>query len=161
MRNGYIICALSYNEAHLVAAAEELPPASIATTDWSYFPQIKKFKPMEGATYFLLRIPGNSRGLDRALEEMMDVAGVYRESCDYTGLKNHRRLLEALGKIQRGTTDRVVVDFWLSPERIRERELEYFEWEEVSYWRGYQMCLEDPECAKLVRKTFATTADAY
>ena len=85
----------------------------------------------------------------------MDVAGVYRESCDYTGLKNHRRLLEAVGKIQRGTTDRAVVDFWLSPERIRERELEYFEWEEASYWRGYHMCLEEPECAKLVRKTFA------
>ena len=109
MRNGYIICAITYNEAHLVAAAEGLPPASITTTDWSYFPQIKKLKPMEGATYFLLRIPGNSRGLYRALEEMMDVAGVYRESCDYTGLKNHRRLLDAVGKIQRGTTDRAVV----------------------------------------------------
>ena len=85
MRNGYIICAITYSEAHLVAAAEGLPPASVTTTDWSYFPQIKKLKPMEGATYFLLRIPGNSRGLYRALEEMMDVAGVYRESCDYTG----------------------------------------------------------------------------
>ena len=48
----------------------------------------------------------------------------------------------------------MVVDFWLSPERIRQREMDYFEWEEASYWRGYQMCLEDPECAKHVRTTF-------
>jgi hypothetical protein len=155
MRNGHIICAITYSEAHLVAATEGLPPTSVTTADWSYFPQIKKLKPMQGATYFLLRIPGNSHGLYRALEEMMDIAGVYRESFDYTGLKNHRRLLDAVAKIQRGTTDRVAVDFWLSPEHIRERELEYFEWEEVSYWRGYQMCLEEPECAKLVRTTFA------
>ena len=33
----------------------------------------------------------------------------------------------------------MVVDFWLSPERIRQREMDYFEWEEASYWRGYQM----------------------
>ena len=112
----------------------------------------------DDATYFLLRIPGDSKGLYRVLEQMMDVAGVYRESCDYTGLKNHRRLLEAVGKIQRGTSDRVVVDFWLSPERIRKRELDYFESAEASYWRGYRMCLEDPECAKLVRRTFANRA---
>ena len=155
MRNGYIICAITYNEAYLMAAAEGLPPASVKTTDWSFFPRMPTHRLTDDATYFLLRIPGNSKGLYRVLEEMMDVAGVYRESCDYTGLKNHRRLLDAVGKIQRGTTDRAVVDFWLSPERIRERELDYFESEEASYWRGYQMCLEEPECAKVVRMTFA------
>ena len=71
------------------------------------------------------------------------------------GSRNTAGCLMLVREIQRGTTDRVVVDFWLSPERIRERELEYFEWEEKSYWRGYRMCLEEPECAKLVRKTFA------
>ena len=29
MRNGYIICAITYNEAYLMAAAEGLPPASV------------------------------------------------------------------------------------------------------------------------------------
>ena len=62
MRNGYIFCAITYSEAHLVAAAEGLPPASITTTDWSFFPQVKEPKRLEDATYFLLRIPGNSRG---------------------------------------------------------------------------------------------------
>jgi hypothetical protein len=153
MRNGYIICAISYDAAHLVAAAEGLPPASITTTDWSFFPKMKEPKLLNDATNFLLRIPGNSRGLYCALEKMLDVASVYRE--EYTGLKNHRLLLDAVGKIQRGTTDCVLVKFWLSPERLRELEMEYFQLEEESYWRGYRMCLEEPECAKLVRTTFA------
>jgi hypothetical protein len=154
MRNGYILCAIVYNEAHLLAAIEGLPPDSIATTDWSVFPRLKE-QPnfLDDATYFLLRIPGDSKGLYRALEEMMDVAGVYREG--YEGLKNHRRLLDAVGKIQRGTSDRAVVDFWLSPERLRQLEMEYFQSEEDSYWRGYRMCLEDPGCAKHARTTFA------
>ena len=103
---------------------ESLPPASVTTTDWSVYPLMRALKLIDDATYFLLRITGNSKGLYRALEEMMDVAGVYGERYDYTGLKNHRRLLDAVGKIQRGTTDRMVADFWLSPKRIRQREME-------------------------------------
>jgi hypothetical protein len=136
-----------------MATAEGPPPASVMTSDWSYFPVAMVPKLVEDATYFLLRIPGDAKGLYRALEEMMDVAGVYREG--YVGIKNHRRLLEGVGKIQRGTTDRVVFDFWLSPERLRQLELGFFESEEESYWRGYQMCMEDPGCAKYARTTFA------
>ena len=156
MRNGYIICAIAYDAAHLVAAAEGLPPASITTTDWSFFPKIEEPKLLNDATNFLLRIPGHSRGLYCALEEMLDVAGVYRE--EYTGLRNHQLLLDAVGKIRRGTTDRVLVEFWLSPERIRHRELEFFQSMEEDNWRGHQMCLEDPGCAQFVRKTFPARA---
>jgi hypothetical protein len=152
MRNGYIICEIAFDAAHLVAAAEGLPPASVTTTDWSFFPKVREPKLLNDATYFLLLIPGSSKGLYCALEEMLDVADVYRE--EYIGLKNHRLILDAVGKIQRGTTDRVLVDFWLSSERIRQREMETFQSLEESDWRGYQMCMEDPGCAAFARQTF-------
>jgi hypothetical protein len=89
VRFGYIICGLAPDAAHVVLAADD-PPPSIKTTDWSHFPAIKRPELLiEGTgTYFLVRIPGDAKGLWRALEEMMDVSSVYRE--DYGGLENHR-----------------------------------------------------------------------
>ena len=156
MRIGYIICGIAYDAAHLVAAQERLPPSSVTTTDWSFFPKTNRLKLLNDATYFLLRIPGNSRGLYRALEEMSDIAGVYREG--FTGLRNHRLLLDAASKIRCGATKRVLVEFWLSPERVRERETEVFQELEEDWWRGHLMCLEDPGCAEVARQSFQTRA---
>ena len=135
MRNGYIICGLAYDAAHVVLATDGLPPASIGTTDWSLFPMIREPQLLMDGTYFLLRIPGSADGLFRAVEQIMDVAGVYREGCD--GSQNRRLLLEAIGKIRRRAADRMVVDFTLSPEHLRLRELNIFQWEEAGDWSGY------------------------
>lgn len=152
MKNGYIICALAYDAGHVVLAAEGLPPVSIGTTDWSQFPRIREQQLLTDTFYFLLRIPGNARGLYRALEGIMDVAGVYREG--YDGLENHRLLLDAVGRIRRCAVDRVRLDFKLSPERTRLRELEFFQVEEEADWGGYLRCLEDPGCAEVLRRGY-------
>jgi hypothetical protein len=99
MRNGYVICGLAYEVGYVQIAADGLPPSSVKTTDWSQFPRIKKPKLLDDGTYFLLRIPGDAKGLWRAIEEIMDVAGVYREGD--SGLANPRLLLAAIGKIRR------------------------------------------------------------
>jgi hypothetical protein len=150
MRNGYIICGLAYDAAHIVLAADGLPPQSTETTDWSQFPMIREPRLLLHGTYFLLRIPGSAAGLYIAVERIMDVASVYREG--YSGLDNHRLLSDAIGKIRRCTTDRVLIHFTLSPERIRQRELEIFQAEEASDWGGYLGCLEDPGCAEVLRR---------
>ena len=152
MRNGYIICGLAYDAAHVVLATDGLPPASIGTTDWSLFPMIREPQLLMDGTYFLLRIPGDAKGLWRVLEEIMDVADVYREG--YAGLENHRFLLTAVTKIRNGATDRVLVNFTLSPERIRLRELEFFQQEEAVAWSGHLRCLEDPGCAAVLRRGY-------
>ena len=125
MRYGYILCGLAADAAHVVLAAND-PPPSIPTSDWSQFPVSKQPKLLiEGTgTYFLLRVPGDAKGLYRALEELMDVAGVHREG--YAGLENHRLLLAAVGKVRIGATDRVLVNFTLSPERLLLQEMEHF-----------------------------------
>ena len=129
MRYGYIICGLAHDAAHVVLAATE-PPPPIKTTDWSQFPAMPQPNLLiEGTgTYFLLRIPGNAKGLWTALEAMMDVAGVHRDG--YAGLENHRLLLTAVGKVRIGATDRVVLDFTLSPERHHWRK-----WSASRNWR--------------------------
>jgi hypothetical protein len=151
MRYGYIICALAHDAAHVVLASND-PPAFIETTDWSQFPAIKRPRLLiEGTgTYFLLRVPGSAKGLYRALEEMMDVAGVHRDG--YVGLENHRALLTAVGKVRIGATDRVLVDFTLSPERLRLQEMERFEAEHADWWSGHCRCLSDPGCAEVFRR---------
>ena len=150
MRNGYITCKLAYDVAHIVKAADGLPPTSIKATDWSQLPKVEEPRPIVDSTSFLLRIPGSAEGLFRAVEQIMDAAGVYREG--YDGLENHRLLLRAIGKIRRCTTDRVLVDLTLSPESIRLRRLDIFQWEEASDWGGYLGCLEDPGCAEVLRR---------
>ena len=152
MRFGYIICALAKDAAHVVLASDDPPPPSTETTDWSLFPGIKRPKLLiEGTgTYFLLRIPGDAKGLFRALEEMMDVAGTYRDG--YAGLENHRLLLSAVGKVRIGASNRVIVDFTLSPERLRLQEMERFQELEADWWSGHQRCLEDPGCAEVFRR---------
>ncbi len=152
MRYGYIICGLAHDAAHIVLATDDPPPASVETADWSQFPKIREPKLLiEGTgTYFLLRIPGHAKGLYRALEEMMDLAGVHREG--YWGLDNHRLLLTAVAKVRNGATDRVLVNFTLSPEQQRLRELEFLEREEAVAWSGHLQCLEDPGCAEVFRR---------
>ena len=151
MRNGYISCGLAFDAAHIVLAADGLPPASIETSDWSVFPEMERPQLVNYGSHFLLRIPGNAKGLYRALEDMMDVAGVHREG--YAGLENHRSLLTAVTKIRCGATDRVLVNFTLSPERIRLEELEFFQREEAVAWSGHLRCLEDPGCAEVFRRS--------
>ena len=152
MRNGYIICGLARDAAHIVLGAKGLPPVSIKTTDWSLFPGIKRPKLLiEGTgTYFLLRVPGDARGLWRSLEEMLDIAGVHRDG--YAGLENHRLLLTAVGKVRIGSTDRVLVDFTLSPEQLRLQEMERFEVLAADWWSGHQRCLADPGCAEVFHR---------
>ena len=89
-------------------------------------------------------------GLFRVVEEIMDVAGVYGDG--YAGQENRRLLLAAIGKIRRGTTKHVRVDFTLSPERQRLRDLEFFQTEAAADWGGYVRCLEDPGCAEVLRR---------
>ena len=151
MRFGYIICGLAHDAAHVVLAATE-PPPPIKTTDWSQFPAMPQPNLLiEGTgTYFLLRIPGNAKGLWTVLEEMMGVAGVYREG--YAGQENHRLLLTAVGKVRIGATDRVLVNFTLSPERHRLQEMERFQELEADWWSGHQRCLEAPGCAEVFRR---------
>ena len=151
MRNGYIACGLNPDEARLVVV-NDLPLPTIAATGWSVLPRIKELKLFPGGTYFLLRIPADANGLFRALEEIMDVAGVYREG--YVGLENRQRLLDAVGKICRGAKKWVRVDFVLSPERQREFELEFFQAMELDAWSGRQRCLEDPGCAEVLRRGY-------
>lgn len=150
MRNGYIICGLAHDAAHIVLATEGLPPRSITTTDWSQLPPVNVPSPIEGSTLFLLRVPGSADGLFRSAEQIMDAAGVYREGAD--GSHNHRLLLEAIGKVRRGAADRVAVDFTLSPERLRLRDLDFFQWNEAGDWAGYLGCLADPGCAEVLRR---------
>jgi hypothetical protein len=152
MRNGYILCELDFDSAHVVLVAEGLPPRTIETTDWSRFPVIKKPRLLIDGTgaYFLLRIPGSAKGLYRALEELMVVAGVHRDG--YAGLENHRALLTAVTKVRNGATDRVVVNFTLSPEQQRLEEMELFQTEEAAAWFGRLRCLEDPGCAEVLRR---------
>jgi hypothetical protein len=80
----------------------------------------------------------------------MDVAGIYSEG--YVGLKNHRSLLTAVTKICCGATDRVLVDFSLSPERIRLQEMSRFQEEHAEWWSAHLRCLEDPGCADIFRR---------
>jgi hypothetical protein len=136
----------------LLRARRPSPEGYVETTDCSQFPKIREPTLLiEGTgTYFLLRVPGDAKGLYRALEEMMDVAAVYREG--YWGLDNHRLLLTAVTKIRNGATDRVLVNFSLSPERQRLDELEFFEREEAVAWSGRLQCLEDPGCAEVFRR---------
>ena len=151
MRYGYIICALAHDAGHIVLAAKD-PPPSIKTTDWSQFPVMPQPNLLiEGTgTYFLLRIPGDAKGLWTSLEAMMDVAGVHRGG--YAGLENHRLLLTSVGKVRIGATDRVLVDFALSPVRHRLLEMERFQELEADWWSGHQRCLEDPGCAAVFRR---------
>ena len=151
MRYGYIICALANDAAHIVLAAKD-PPPSVKEADWSQFPAMPQPNLLiEGTgTYFLLRIPGDAGGLWTVLEAMMDVAGVHRDG--YAGLENHRLLLTAVGKVRIGATDRVVLDFLLSPERHRLEEMERFQELEADWWSGHQRCLEDPGCAEVFRR---------
>jgi hypothetical protein len=151
MRSGYIVCGLDPDEARLVVV-NDLPPALINATDWSVLPQSNDLKFFPGGTYFLLSIPADANGLFLALEEIMDVVGAYREG--YVGLENHRRLLDAVGKIRRGVKKWVQVDFALSPERQREFELEFFQTMELDAWSGRQRCLEDPGCAEVLRRAY-------
>jgi hypothetical protein len=150
MRQGYIVCRLGCTVGNIQRVADGLPPASIKTTDWSLFPDAKKSERLEEATSFLLRIPGDAKGLFRAVEEIMTAAGVYGDG--YVGQENRRLLLSAISKIRRGTTRHVSVDFTLSPQQSRLRELEMFEWEEAADWGGYLRCLEDPGCAEVLRR---------
>src|SRR5436190_746211 len=71
MRFGYIVCGLAHDAAHVVLAAKD-PPPSIPSTDWSQFPAMPQPNLLiEGTgTYFLLRIPGDAKGLWTALEEI-------------------------------------------------------------------------------------------
>ena len=151
MRYGYIIWGLAHDAAHVVLAAKD-PPPSIKATDWSRFPAMPQPNLLiEGTgTYFLLRVPGDAKGLWTALEQIMDVAGVHREG--YAGQENHRLLLTAVGKVRIGATDRVVLDFTLSPEQHRLQEMERFEEEHADWWSGHQRCLEDPGCAQVFRR---------
>jgi hypothetical protein len=150
VRHGYIICGLAYDAAHVVLASDGLPPASIATTDWSVFPGIEDPQLVIDGSCFLLRIPGDAKGLYRALEEMMDVASVHRDG--YAGLENHRLLLSAVIKICCGATDRVRVDFSLSPEKFRLQEMSRFQDEHAEWWSAHLRCLEDPGCAEVFRR---------
>ena len=150
MRNGYIICGLAHDAAHIVLAEEGLPPTSIHTTDWSVFPGIEDPQLVVDGSCFLVRAPGDAKGLYRALEEMMDVAGVHRDG--YAGLENHRLLLTAVGKVRIGATDRVLVDFTLSPERLRLQEMERFQEEHAEWWSAHLRCMEDPGCAEIFRR---------
>ena len=152
MRNGYVICGLAHDAAKVTLAADGLPPTSVKTTGWSQLPTVKDPKGLIDSTSFLLRIPGNAEGLFRAVEQIMDAAGVYREGFD--GFENHRLLLKGIGKIRRRVTDRMLVDFTLSPERHRMRELDIFQWEEAGDWAGYLGCLEDPGCAEVLRRGY-------
>ena len=56
----------------LTLAANGLPPSSVKTTDWSLLPGIK----YPDGNNFLLRVPGDANGLYRAVEEVLDTAGV-------------------------------------------------------------------------------------
>jgi hypothetical protein len=150
MRQGYIVCRLACDVGYIGRATDGLPPATVETTDWSFFPIAKGPKRFDEITHFLLRIPGDASGLFRVVEEIMDVAGVYGDG--YPGQENRRMLLAALGKIRRGITEHVRVDFTLSPERQRLRELEMFQWEEAADWAGFVGCLEDPGCAEVLRR---------
>src|SRR6185369_12414777 len=105
---------------------------------------------------FVVGIPGDAKGLWTALEEMMDVAGVHRDG--YPGLENHKLLLTAVRKIRTGATDRVLVDFTLSPERLRLQEMERFQELEADWWSGHCRCLEDPGCADVFRRGRSRTA---
>jgi hypothetical protein len=146
MRNGYVICGLSHGSGYVQRAADGLPPPSVKTTDWSLPPSINERYDF----HFLLRVPGDASGLYRAVEEVLDAAGVYREGCD--GLTNHRLLLAAIGKIRRCTARYVHIEFTLSPEQIRLRDLEFFQTEAAADWGGYTRCLEDPGCAEVLRR---------
>jgi hypothetical protein len=150
MRNGHLICGLAFDAAYLVLATDGLPGAWIKTTDWSQFPITKEPMLLVGGTYFLLRIPGDARGLYRALEEMMDVASVHRDG--FVGLTNHRLLLTAVTRIRVGAADRALVNFTLSPEQQRLEEMEFFQREEAAAWSGRLQCLEDPGCAEVLRR---------
>ena len=144
------MCGLAHDAAQIVLAEDGLPPSSIQTTDWSVFPGIEDPQLVIDGTCFMLRIPGDAKGLYRSLEEVMDVAGIYSEG--YVGLKNHRSLLTAVTKICCGATDRVLVDFSLSPERIRLQEMSRFQEEHAEWWSAHLRCLEDPGCAEIFRR---------
>ena len=134
MRNGYIICGLAPDAAHIVLAADGLPPASIATTDWSQFPMIKEPELLIDGTYFLLRIPGNAAGLYlRSSKLWTSPASIARAM---TGWKITGCFYEpSVRSVAAQRTD-VLLDLTLSPERIRQRELEMFQWEEAGDWLG-------------------------
>ena len=144
MRQGYIVCRLACYGGHIQRVANGLPSDSVKTTDWSFIGG-----DLDEATRFLLRIPGDAKGLFRVVEEIMDVAGNYGDG--YAGQET-RLLLAAIGKIRRGNTKHVRVDFTLSPERQRLRELEFFQTEAAADWGGYLRCLEDPGCAEVLRR---------
>jgi hypothetical protein len=145
MRQGYIVCRLACDGGYIQRVADGLPPDYVETTDWSFIGG-----DLDEAIRFLLWVPGDASGLFRVVEEIMDVAGVYGDG--YTGQENRRLLLAAIGKIRRGTTKHVRVDFTLSPERQRLRELEFFQTEEAADWGRYVRCLEDPGCAEVLRR---------
>ena len=150
MKNGYVICGLAYDAGHVVLAVDGLPPASIETTDWSQFPMIRLPRLLTDGTYFLMRRPGNAAGLYRSIEQVMDVADVYREG--YAGVENHKLLLTAITNIRCGATDRVSIDFTLSPERLRLEEMNFFQQEEAVAWSAHLRCLEDPGCAEVYHR---------
>jgi hypothetical protein len=150
LRNGYILCGLAPDAAHLLLAADGLPPAYVVTTDWSTFPAIERPRLLLEGCYFLLRVPGNATGLFVALEGMMDVALVHRDG--YAGLENHRLLLEAVTEIRNDAADRVLVNFSLSPERQRLMEMERYQADQAEWWSAHLRCLEDPGCADVFRR---------
>lgn len=138
MWKGYIVCGASPDEARIVLAAE-LPPPVNGTTEWSI---VSVKATLGNATYFLLRVPGTAKGLYAAVEEIMDVVGIYRDG--FTGLENHRLLLNAITRVRRGLSNREEVYFTQSPLRLRLLEQEVFEGLEASSWRGYLESSEAP-----------------
>jgi hypothetical protein len=55
-------------------------------------------------------------------------------------------------KIRNGATDRVLVNFMLSPGQLRLQEMERFEEQHAEWWSAHLRCLEDPGCAEVFRR---------
>lgn len=91
MRQGYIVCRLACEGGYIQRVADGLPSDSVETTDWSFIGG-----DLDETTRFLLRIPGDAKGLFRVVEEIMAAAGIY---CDGAAIQK-ARLSRALPNLE-------------------------------------------------------------